>query len=76
MTSRKFYLGDGAYVDHDGYALVLTTEDGVRVTNRIVLEPEVYGALVAYVERLKEAARVIAEAMVPRAKGDDDSEVA
>ncbi len=49
----KQYLGDGAYVDYDGYALVLTTEDGIRATNRIVLEPEVYHALVAYVARLK-----------------------
>ena len=48
----KEYLGDGAYVDFDGYALVLTTENGIHVTNRIVLEPEVYSALVRYVERL------------------------
>lgn len=50
----KTYLGDGAYVDFDGYALVLTTENGIAVTNRIVLEPEVYNALTYYVERLKE----------------------
>ncbi len=35
------YLGDGVYADFDGFAVVLTTEDGVSVTNRIVLEPEV-----------------------------------
>mgnify|MGYP001576214309 CR=1 FL=1 len=50
----KAYLGDGAYVDFDGWALVLTTEDGIRATNTIVLEPEIYAALVAYVKRLKE----------------------
>lgn len=49
----KVYLGDGAYVDYDGYALVLTTENGIEVTNRIVLEPEVYNALTRYVEQLK-----------------------
>jgi len=49
---NKSYIGDGVYVEHDGYALVLTTENGVRVTNRIVLEPEVYGELLAYVGRL------------------------
>lgn len=49
----KSYLGDGAYVDFDGYALVLTTENGIRTTNRIVLEPEVYAALVRYVAGLK-----------------------
>jgi hypothetical protein len=46
------YLGDGAYVRFDGYALELTTNNGIRVTNRIVLEPEVYERLVAFVARL------------------------
>ena len=46
------YLGDGVYVAHDGYALVLNTSDGEEITNRIVLEPEVYAALVKYVETL------------------------
>jgi hypothetical protein len=50
----KTYLGDGAYVEFDGYALVLTTENGVAVTNRIVLEPEVYTALTQFVESLQE----------------------
>ncbi len=49
----KAYLGDGAYVEWDGFALVLTTEDGISVRNRIILEPEVYAALVAFVEKLK-----------------------
>ncbi len=48
----KQYLGDGVYVDCDGYALILTTEDGIRETNRIVLEPEVWAALADYVARL------------------------
>ena len=41
-------------MDFDGFALVLTTEDGIRTTNRIVLEPEVYRALVEYVSRIKD----------------------
>lgn len=49
----KAYLGDGAYVDFDGYALILTAENGIEATDRIVLEPEVYHALVEYVARLK-----------------------
>ena len=49
----KRYLGDGAYVDFDGYNLILTTADGVRDTNIIVLEPEVYAALVQYVDDLR-----------------------
>ena len=53
----KQYIGDAVYVDWDGYALVLTTEDGIRVISRIVLEPEVYTALVQYVERLSDEYR-------------------
>jgi hypothetical protein len=52
-SPTKAYLGDGCYVDVDGYALVITTEDGIRATNRIVMEPEVYSALIQYVARLK-----------------------
>lgn len=45
----KVYLGDAVYVDNNGNTLILTVEDGVRVTNKIYLEPEVYHALVNYV---------------------------
>jgi len=48
----KTYLGDGVFVDWDGYALVLTAENGIDVTDQIILEPDVFTALVAYVERL------------------------
>ena len=53
MSNQKYYLGDGAYVDFDGYALILTAENGIEATNTIVLEPQVYAALVAYVEELR-----------------------
>jgi hypothetical protein len=53
VKGQKAYLGDGVYVEFDGYALVLTTEDGIRATNTIVLEPEVCDALTAYVASLK-----------------------
>lgn len=43
---NKRYIGDGVYADIDDLGrLVLTTEDGISVTNRIVLEPEVWAAL-------------------------------
>lgn len=53
--SNKEYIGDGVYVTFDGCMLRLTTEDGIRTTNEIFLEPEVYAGLVRYVERLKQA---------------------
>ncbi len=49
----KAYIGDSVYVDFDGDSLVLTTENGYRATNTIVMEPAVYEALTLYVERLK-----------------------
>lgn len=48
----KQYLDDAVYVDFNGYALVLTTENNVSVTNVIVLELEVYEALTDYVTKL------------------------
>lgn len=48
----KSYIGDGVYIDFDGFSLILTTENGISVTNRIVLEPEVFSALVRFVEHL------------------------
>lgn len=48
----KTYIGDGVYVEFDGYGLVVTTEDGIRVTNRIVLEPDVYNSLLQFHAKL------------------------
>lgn len=45
----KQYLGDGVYVDSNYGSIVLTTENGISVTNTIVLEPEVWDALKEYV---------------------------
>jgi len=38
---RKIYLGDGAYAEEGNYRgeIVVTTEDGVSVQNRVVLGP-------------------------------------
>ena len=54
MPDMKRYLGDGVYVDYDGYSLVLTASDGL-----IVLEPDVFQALLDYADmlRLEGAAR-------------------
>lgn len=53
MPEHKAYLGDGVYVARSELGLELTTENGISVTNRIVLEPEVYAALLRYVEQLR-----------------------
>lgn len=47
----KRYLGDGVYAQIEDYGdLILTTENGVRVTNRIVLEPAVLLSLLKFVK--------------------------
>jgi hypothetical protein len=48
----KHYLGDGVYADFDGYHVVLTTENGIEITNRICLDDYVQANLVEYRKRL------------------------
>lgn len=50
----RTYIGDGVFVHYDGYALVLTTENGFAATNTIVMEPAVWEALVRYVNHLED----------------------
>lgn len=46
----KTYLGDTVYAEIDDEdCVILTTEDDIETTNQIVLEPEVFNALVNYV---------------------------
>jgi hypothetical protein len=49
----KTYLGDGAYARFDGFAVVLTTSDGIYNTNTIVLEPQVLVAFERWVAELR-----------------------
>jgi hypothetical protein len=50
---NKQYLGDGVYVNHDGYQIKLTAENGIAATDTIYLEPSVLQNLFNYAERLK-----------------------
>ncbi len=56
VVRRRFehYVGDGAYVylDAEG-CVVLYTSNGIRETNRVVLEPEVLLSFEQWVERVK-----------------------
>ncbi len=54
MSKYKEYLGDGVYLDFDGFHIILTTEDGVSVTNTIFLEPEFPEQIVQYKANLLE----------------------
>lgn len=48
----KEYLGDAVYADFNGYHVILTTTDGISVTNRIYLEPSVVAAFDRYIKKL------------------------
>jgi len=50
--NKKHYIGDGVYVDYDDFGVILTTENGIEVTNRIVLEAEVLHNLSEYLKIL------------------------
>ena len=52
---NETYLGDGVYASFDGYQIWLDTRAQDPV-NRIALEPNVYYALISFVENLKHPA--------------------
>lgn len=45
------YLGDAVYVKYDGFHVWLFTHDGMRMQDRIALDPEVYARLAQFVEQ-------------------------
>ena len=51
----RCYLGDGCYVCHDGYHVVLSTENGIDITNKVFMEPEVYESLKRWYDRTTRA---------------------
>lgn len=59
----KMYLGDSVYVEHDGFALILTTNNGYSddPRNTIILEPDVYTTLTNYVKRLNKEDKDVQE---------------
>lgn len=51
---NKTYLGDAVYVELSDYGeVILTVDDGIQVTNHIVLEPEVLNELIIWLNRLE-----------------------
>ena len=59
---EKRYLGDGVYVEFDGYQLKLTTHDGISDTNTVYLDDVVYWGLTRYVADLNEENKAEADA--------------
>jgi hypothetical protein len=46
----KKYLGDGVYLENDGWHLILTTSNGLSETNRIYLDPRCVENLLEYIK--------------------------
>ena len=51
------YLGDGAYVGHDGFQIWLVTHDGYSTTNAVAVDFVAADDLVNYIKHLKEKGR-------------------
>jgi len=51
----KDYLGDSVYAEFDGFGIWLTTNNGYLddPRNKIYLEPQVYFALLRFVEQVR-----------------------
>ena len=69
----KKYVGDGVYVAHDGFSLVVTTEDGYQATNRIIFEPDVWQHLLICVEEIKSMIDADITARRRLAEGDTEN---
>jgi len=50
---EKVYLGDGVYATFDGDEIILTTENGIIITNTIVLDVQVTAALIIYIKKFR-----------------------
>lgn len=53
LLTHKQYLGDGVYAGFDGYHLWLYTDNGLEVTDKIALEPEVLSSFFSYLQQSK-----------------------
>ena len=54
-ATSKTYLGDAVYAQVDEFGdVVLTTENGICATNRIVMEPAVMRSLIKWLRSLDE----------------------
>ena len=53
--TMKTFVGDSVYAEWDGCELILTTDNGYPddPRNRIVLDPQVWSALVQWLDRAK-----------------------
>lgn len=49
------YLGDGLYASWDGHQIELYASNGIRKTNSVFLDGQVFAAFEEFVQRIKDA---------------------
>lgn len=55
---QKEYLGDGAYIGHDGYQVWIVAHDGERTTNAVCIEPgNAEEEVIKYLKHIQERRR-------------------
>ena len=47
------YLGDGLYVDYDGWQVEVYASNGISATNKVFMDPSVLKAFLRYIESRK-----------------------
>lgn len=57
MSAWRTHLGDGFWADYDGINIKVSTQTGERQMTQLVLPPQVYVALVAYIDAIQEQRR-------------------
>jgi hypothetical protein len=50
----KDYIGDGVYVEYDGFGIVLNANDATNPTDSIYLEPEVCSRRIRFIQRVQQ----------------------
>jgi len=66
---EKRHIGDGAFVEFDGYHIVLTTSDGIRDTNRVCLDPGVVAMFDLWMKEHRAAVAAFNDAAAQGEKG-------
>lgn len=51
VMKTKTYLGDGVYLEFDSGSMILTTSNGVEVTNEIFIDDEVFHNFIHAIEK-------------------------
>jgi hypothetical protein len=55
MSTKQDYIGDGVYVEYDGFSYILKANDSVFPSDTIVLEPDVFNSLLKFIDNCKNA---------------------